>query len=47
MADECMSPQQYVVAEAMKKAPPQSVFDAQRQRISTLKTQHFLALASG
>ena len=28
MADECMSPEQYVVAEAIKKAPPQSVFDA-------------------
>ena len=28
MADECMSPEQFVVAEAIKKAPPQSVFDA-------------------
>jgi hypothetical protein len=28
MADECMSPEQVVVAEAIKKAPPQSVFDA-------------------
>lgn len=28
MADECMSPEQVVVAEAIKKAPPPSVFDA-------------------
>lgn len=28
MADECMSPEQYVVAEAIKKAPPPSVFEA-------------------
>jgi hypothetical protein len=28
MADECMSPQQYVVAEAIKKTPQESVFDA-------------------
>jgi len=28
MADECMSPEQYIVAEAIEKAPPQSVFDA-------------------
>ena len=28
MADECMSPEQVVVAEAIKKTPPPSVFDA-------------------
>ena len=27
MADECMSPQQVVVAEAIKKNPPQSLLD--------------------
>lgn len=28
LADECMSPEQVVVAEAIKKSPPVSVFDA-------------------
>ena len=28
LADECMSPEQVVVAEAIKKTPPPSVFDA-------------------
>ena len=27
LADECMSPQQMIVAEAIKKSPPVSVFE--------------------
>jgi hypothetical protein len=28
LADECMSPEQIVVAEAIKKTPPPSLFEA-------------------
>ncbi len=30
LADECMSPEQTVVAEAMKKTPPPSLLDAKQ-----------------
>ena len=47
MADECMSPEQYVVAEAIKKALRRAFLTPQRQQIRTLKTQHFLARPGG